>query len=442
VLGNQLKGFDRVIDAADAGGSLGGMMKATVFERTVDGHLPRPSLTKSCNSVKPKVGQDNFGFPGAGLIEYVGSGGGHRDPPCRVPGGADDRCNARHRHAGPTRDFSLAATGTPCHRQGHSRAISRRTWAQKSAGQGPESNKCTPQGSVSAMDLARLPFHEQTLPLPFRMQSVIRMMLGDASSSRFSIELSRSGMTPASRAEGLGLRRENEAARALFAPLAKRYDFLAELLSFGQNARWHRRLVEMIAPSNPATVLDVATGTGLVAMRIAGSTTARVVGADITEQMLTRGKGNVRARGLDGRVVFGGGAAERLPFEDSTFDALTFTYLLRYVEDPAATLRELARVVKPEGNMAGLDFFVPPNAFWRACWKLYARGVLPAAGALLGRGWFDVGRFLGPSISEHYRRFPLCWHLDAWRRAGMADVDYTMLSLGGAVLMWGTKRDG
>jgi demethylmenaquinone methyltransferase/2-methoxy-6-polyprenyl-1,4-benzoquinol methylase len=91
--------------------------------------------------------------------------------------------------------------------------------------------------------------------------------------------------------------------------------------------------------------------------------------------------------------------------------------------------------------MAGLDFFVPPNPVWRAAWWLYTRAVLPIAGLLLGgRAWWDVGRFLGPNISNHYDRWPLQLLMDAWDAAGMIDVRFRVMSLGGGIVMWGTKR--
>jgi demethylmenaquinone methyltransferase / 2-methoxy-6-polyprenyl-1,4-benzoquinol methylase len=130
---------------------------------------------------------------------------------------------------------------------------------------------------------------------------------------------------------------------------------------------------------------------------------------------------------------------ERLPFADDTFDALTFTYLFRYVEDPAATLRELVRVVKPGGRIANLEFFVPPHPLWRGLWWLYTRGLLPLAGLLFGKGWYEVGRFLGPSISEHYRRFPLEAQVRDWQAAGIGRFGYEQMSLGGGIVMWGTK---
>jgi demethylmenaquinone methyltransferase/2-methoxy-6-polyprenyl-1,4-benzoquinol methylase len=148
---------------------------------------------------------------------------------------------------------------------------------------------------------------------------------------------------------------------------------------------------------------------------------------------------NVGRAGVPDRVQFVLGTAERLPFPDATFDALTFTYLLRYVSDPHHALQELARVLKPGAPMASLEFHVPPNAFWRFWWWLYTRGVLPAAGALAGRAWFDVGRFLGPNISAHARHHPVPATLDAWRDAGMERVGARLMSLGGGVVMWGTR---
>jgi demethylmenaquinone methyltransferase/2-methoxy-6-polyprenyl-1,4-benzoquinol methylase len=232
----------------------------------------------------------------------------------------------------------------------------------------------------------------------------------------------------------------NRFAQALFTGLPARYDLLAELLSFGQNRRWRRAMVDRVIPAAPPRILDVATGTAGVALQLTRRTPGRVVGLDLTEAMLRRGRENVLRAGAQGRVDLVAGRAEQLPFPDEAFDALTFTYLLRYVADPAATLRELARVVKPGAPVANLEFFVPPQAFWRFWWWLYTRTLLPAAGRLGGRPWFSVGRFLGPSISEHYRRYPLAWTVDAWGEAGFVDVGFRLMSLGGGLVMWGRKR--
>jgi demethylmenaquinone methyltransferase/2-methoxy-6-polyprenyl-1,4-benzoquinol methylase len=235
---------------------------------------------------------------------------------------------------------------------------------------------------------------------------------------------------------------DNALAIELFEGLPARYDLLAEVLSFGQNRRWRRELVGRLAPHHPQTILDVATGTAGVAIALASASDARITGLDVSDAMLERGRERVRRADLDARISLEPGRAEALPYAAESFDAVSFTYLLRYVADPEATVAELARVIRPGGHMASLDFYVPPNPLWRAAWWAYTRLVLPAAGLLLGGpAWWDVGRFLGPNIEGHYRHWPLARIVDAWRAAGMVDVGWREMSLGGGLVMWGTKSD-
>lgn len=247
--------------------------------------------------------------------------------------------------------------------------------------------------------------------------------------------------TPGSASAREPLADPNSFARELFTGLPKRYDLLEEILSLGQNRRWRRAMIDHIVPAGPTRVLDVATGTAGVALQLARRTPGRVVGVDLTEAMLRRGRDNVARDQHGSRVALVAGRAEQLPFPDEAFDGLTFTYLLRYVADTAATVAELARVLKPGAPIASLEFYVPPNRFWRAWWWLYTRGVLPAAGSLAGRSWFEVGRFLGPNISQHYRRHPLAETVATWREAGLDEIDVRLMSLGGGIVMWGRKRD-
>ena len=234
----------------------------------------------------------------------------------------------------------------------------------------------------------------------------------------------------------------NDVARTIFSGLPRQYDVLAEILSFGQNGRWRKTMVDRVVATNPATVLDVATGTAAVALDLAKRTNASIMGVDLTASMLQRAREKVAAYRYGERIALLTGRAEELPFSDSAFDALTFTYLLRYVADPAATIRELVRVLKPGGMMASLEFYVPPHPFWHACWWLYSRLVLPVAGRVVSPEWYAVGRFLGPNISKHYRRYPLRWLVQAWRDAGMVDVRVRVMSLGGGVIIWGRKAGG
>jgi demethylmenaquinone methyltransferase/2-methoxy-6-polyprenyl-1,4-benzoquinol methylase len=235
----------------------------------------------------------------------------------------------------------------------------------------------------------------------------------------------------------------NRFAQRLFTPLPERYDRLAALLSLGQDGRWRRAMVGHIVPEWPDRVLDVATGPAGVALQLADRTTAEVVGIDLTPEMLLQGRSNVEGSGLADRIRLVSGRAEQLPFPDRAFDALTFTYLLRYVADPQATLAELARVVRPGGAVASLEFLVPTSRFWRWWWWGYTRLVLPVGGLVTGgRAWFDVGRFLGPNITGHYRRYPVDWTVRAWERAGFVDVGLRRMSLGGGLVMWGRRAGG
>jgi len=169
-------------------------------------------------------------------------------------------------------------------------------------------------------------------------------------------------------------------ARRLFAGIAPEYDRMAELLSFGQNGRWRRFMVSRLPESLDGRVLDVATGTAGVATEVARRTRSTVVGLDQSPEMLAGARGRLAAAGLEDRVALVLARGERLPFPDASFDAVTFTYLLRYVDEPPAALRELARVLAPGGMLANLEFLVPPNPVWRAAWTVYTRIGLPIGG--------------------------------------------------------------
>jgi demethylmenaquinone methyltransferase / 2-methoxy-6-polyprenyl-1,4-benzoquinol methylase len=233
----------------------------------------------------------------------------------------------------------------------------------------------------------------------------------------------------------------NRTALELFAPIAGTYDRYARLLSFGQDARWRSFLVSRIDARPDETIVDVASGTGAVAIELAGRFGCSVVGVDQSAEMLAEGRRRVAQAGLGERITFLEGRAEALPFPDDAFAGLTFTYLLRYVEDPAATLRELARVVRPGGPIAGLEFFVPPGAVTRLAWQAYVRGGLPLLTRAGASGWAQVGRFLGPSIAVFWERYPLPSLLELWRAAGIMRVDARALSFGGGVVIWGRRGD-
>ena len=231
----------------------------------------------------------------------------------------------------------------------------------------------------------------------------------------------------------------NGDALQLFAPVAATYDRYARLLSFAQDARWRSFLVSRIAAVPGDRILDVACGTGAVALELVRRFDCTVVGVDQSPAMLAEARRRVARQNQSTRVELHEARAEELPFENGSFDGLTFTYLLRYVDDPAWTVRELARVVRPGGRIASLDFFVPDGRIVSALWSAYVRAGLPRLGRAISPGWQEIGRFLGPSIRTFWLRYPLRDLLAIWREAGIENVRAQPLSFGGGIVIWGDR---
>jgi demethylmenaquinone methyltransferase/2-methoxy-6-polyprenyl-1,4-benzoquinol methylase len=227
-------------------------------------------------------------------------------------------------------------------------------------------------------------------------------------------------------------------ALELFSGLPHQYDRMGAVLSFGQDPRWRHALVTAIDPRPDQRILDVATGTGMVAFELVQRGAREVIGLDQSEAMLAGARARLaKAPALADRVSFIRGQAESLPFADAEFDALTFTYLLRYVDDRAATMRELARVVKPGGRIGMIEFGVPGSAPLRALWRVHTRVGLPALGRLVSSAWVDVGRFLGPNIEELYASEPNMPAL--WEAAGIPGATVLRPSFGAGLVMWGVR---
>jgi demethylmenaquinone methyltransferase/2-methoxy-6-polyprenyl-1,4-benzoquinol methylase len=228
-------------------------------------------------------------------------------------------------------------------------------------------------------------------------------------------------------------------ALELFEGLPGQYGRMGAVMSFGQDPRWRRALVKAIDPRPDQRVLDVATGTGLVAFEQVRRSGCAVVALDQSEEMLAGAAARRSAQPTLGRQIeLVRGEAERLPFADGDFDALTFTYLLRYVDDRAATMRELARVVKPGGRIGMVEFGVPAAAPLRLLWRMYTRAGLPLLGRVASPAWVEVGRFLGPNIERFHAAEPDLPRL--WQAAGITEIRARAISFGAGLVMWGVKR--
>ena len=228
-------------------------------------------------------------------------------------------------------------------------------------------------------------------------------------------------------------------ARGLFAGIAPQYERMGALLSFGQDGRWRRFLVSKTNAVPGSMVLDVAAGTQLVSRELAARKNVRVVALDQSEPMLRAGGEPNRLAGLDERIARVLGQAERLPFGDGSFDAVTFTYLLRYVEDPAATVAELARVLRAGGSIAMLEFHVPRSPIARVGWWIHTRLVMRIIGSGASPAWARTVAFLGPNVSRFVHAHPLEEWVRWFQAAGIHHVRTRTFLFGSAVVLWGVK---
>jgi demethylmenaquinone methyltransferase/2-methoxy-6-polyprenyl-1,4-benzoquinol methylase len=228
-------------------------------------------------------------------------------------------------------------------------------------------------------------------------------------------------------------------ARRLFAGIAPQYERMGALLSFGQDARWRRFLVSRSNAVPGSRVLDVAAGTQLVSRALAAGRNVRVVALDQSEPMLRAGSEPNRIARLDGLIHPVLGQAERLPFGDGAFDAVSFTYLIRYVDDPGATVRELVRVLRVGGSIAMLEFSVPERASARAGWWIQTRLVMRVLGTAVSPSWARTAAFLGPNISRFVARHPVEEWVRWFQAAGIGHVRTRSFLFGSAVVLWGVK---
>jgi demethylmenaquinone methyltransferase / 2-methoxy-6-polyprenyl-1,4-benzoquinol methylase len=221
--------------------------------------------------------------------------------------------------------------------------------------------------------------------------------------------------------------------------LASSYDRAGALLSLGLEAGWRRRLVDAVPARPSQSVVDVASGTGLVARALATRHGCRVTGVDQSREMLEVARRRTLDMPLAHLIDYVEASAERLPFEDASFDHLTVTYLLRYVDDPDATLRELVRVIRPGGTFASLEFGLPPRGPLRWGWWMHTRWLLPLVGRVVSPDWAEAARFLHRSIPDFYRRLPLDALLAAHRAAGLTEIRTQRPALGSALIITGRR---
>jgi demethylmenaquinone methyltransferase/2-methoxy-6-polyprenyl-1,4-benzoquinol methylase len=188
--------------------------------------------------------------------------------------------------------------------------------------------------------------------------------------------------------------------RSLFSKVPLEYDLLLGLLSFGQDRKWRAFVVEQASPRPDSIILDVATGTGLLAADFARAIADQglVVGVDLTLSMLQTARERLKKRGLEGRTDWVLARAENLPFKTGCFRSASISLALRNVSDARLTLREMARATSPGGVVISLDFARPPNRVFRLLYYDYLLGLFPIFGRIVSKAWGRTLSYLGRSI--------------------------------------------
>ncbi len=196
------------------------------------------------------------------------------------------------------------------------------------------------------------------------------------------------------------LSNKGERIREMFDTIAPRYDFLNRLLSLGIDQRWRRFAVRQIRCSATGRVLDVATGTGDVALAIAAATpaTVTVTGIDFSPQMVGLGVEKVTSSPYAGRITLQVAPCEAIPFADDTFDSATIAFGIRNVVDRLSGLTEMCRVLKPGGRVVILEFSNPRSRLFKALYNFYFLRVLPVIGGLFST--FSAYKYLPDSVLE------------------------------------------
>lgn len=224
----------------------------------------------------------------------------------------------------------------------------------------------------------------------------------------------------------------------MFGEIAGRYDFLNHLLSLNVDRYWRWRTVRAVPPLADGPVLDLCTGTGDLALAYfrASGGRARIVGADFCHPMLVRGDAKRKHAGCNGQLTFVEADAQRLPFPDDYFSIVCVAFGLRNVTDTDRGLAEMARVCRPGGKVAVLEFSLPAWGPARGVYLWYFRHVLPRIGQALARNRHDAYSYLPASVGE----FPSGEALaERMRQAGLSEVAICPLTFGVATLYVGTK---
>ena len=223
----------------------------------------------------------------------------------------------------------------------------------------------------------------------------------------------------------------------MFNAIAFRYDIMNRLISLGQDKRWRRKAISILVPQTPKTVLDIATGTGDMAIKIHSILApCRVTGCDISEGMMEVARKKVINLGLSEEITFSLGDCTSLPFPDNSFDAVTISFGIRNVEDIERGLSEINRVLTPGGNLVILELSVPENRFYKFFYTIYTKLVIPTLGKLI-TGERSAYDYLRKSIAVVPQGKSM---VELMNKVGMVDCNYKYMTFGACAIYSAKKQ--
>ena len=229
---------------------------------------------------------------------------------------------------------------------------------------------------------------------------------------------------------------KKEQVAQMFDTISGNYDNLNRVISFGIDVKWRKKVLKMVGKSNPKTILDIATGTGDLAILMAQTKAEKIIGLDISAGMLEVGVQKIAAKNLNKTIEMVLGDSESMPFEDNYFDAITVAFGVRNFENLEKGLAEILRVLKPNGIFVILETSVPDNTPYKQGYQLYTKYILPLIGKLFSKDNVAYGY-----LSESAAAFPYGEKLNnILRKIGFIDVVAMPQTFGVATIYSASKK--
>lgn len=228
---------------------------------------------------------------------------------------------------------------------------------------------------------------------------------------------------------------KKEQVTEMFDTISKEYDGLNRVISFGIDVKWRNKVVKIVGKEQPENILDIATGTGDLAINLAATNAKEIIGLDISNGMLEVGRKKITSKKLENIISMVIGDSENLPFEDNTFDAITVAFGVRNFENLEKGLSEILRVLKPNGIFVILETSVPTNPIYKFGYKIYSKFILPTIGKM-----FSKDKIAYNYLSESASVFPYGEELNnILRKIGFINVEDKPQTMGVATIYTASK---